>query len=276
MIEENDDSEETVQGLSSLGADLPRCNLFVRNKVDEFIATLEGCIGPAWWPDALVVTDYTRDPAIMRYASSAAASGSGSTSDGIVSASMRCVVAGKNAKNLRGFLKYLQDRQKAGTATHGSAQYFFLPAPNSAELGLVLLRRPLPVARPQMQTAPVASSQLALSSRGPPLPSIPSARPHVAPGGQGSSSSARANMGSPATAPAAPVDARALSAAAAARSEVEALRASTAAKLQAFVADADALELVFPPMGERGNYVVVEEVAEIPGLVRSKLRKIEI
>ena len=273
MIEENDDGEGTVQGLSSLGADLPRCNLFVRNKVDEFIATLEGCIGPAWWPDALVVTDYTRDPAIMRCASSAAASGSGATSDGIVSASMRCVVAGKNAKNLGGFLKYLQDRQKAGTATHGSAQYFFVPAPSSAELGLVLLRRPLPVARPQMQAAPAASVQLAPSSRGPLHPSIPSARPYVAPGGQGNPSSARANMSSTAAAPAAPPDALS---AAAARSEVEALRASTAAKLQAFVADADALELVFPPLGERGNYVVVEEVAEIPGLVRSKLLKIEI
>jgi hypothetical protein len=267
MIAENDDGDEAVQTLSSLGADLPRCNLFVRNKTDEFIATLEGCIGPAWWPDALVVTDYTRDPAIMRYANSASAGGSGGSGDGIVSASMRCVVAGKNAKNLGGFLKYLRDRQKAGTATHGAAQYFFLPTPNSADLGLVLLRRPLPVARQQqLQAAPpnAAAAAAAVVAGGQPQPHInqPSVRLHSAPKG---SQTAPASTPAPAGSTAAP-PARALSATAA-RNEIEALRTSTAAKLQAFVADAEALQLAFPPLGERGNYVVIEEVAEIPGLV---------
>jgi hypothetical protein len=271
MIEDSDNDDEGAPALASSGdKELPRCNVFVRNAADEFIATLEGREGPAWWPEALVVTDYSRDPAILRHAASVGSSSSNSSSSsshqgGVVSAVMRCLAVGKNSKNLAGFLKYLRDRQKAGAATHNGAQYFLLPTSGAADdLGLVLLRRPLPV--PLAQAAfPAAQGQAQGQPAGGAL-----APPSLLPGGRAPPVAARAAPAAAAAAGAAPapVALRGLSAAAAAaRSEIEQLRASTAAQLHAFVADGGAVRLAFPPLGERGNYVVVEEVAELPGLV---------
>jgi hypothetical protein len=53
----------------------------------------------------------------------------------------------------------------------------------------------------------------------------------------------------------------------AASTNAERVRAEAVRRLTAFLADPAAVELRFEPLGDRGNYIVVEEAGEFPGLV---------
>lgn len=126
------------------------CQLYVRNKQDDYIATLKG-IGSAWWPESLIITSYCRDPAILAYdinnihsslSSSSSSLPSSSFYQQITGSRMQCFDQGSKP-NLAGFSKYLKDRGKAACAEDmiKFVSYFIVPSSRANEV--ILLRRPM-------------------------------------------------------------------------------------------------------------------------------------
>jgi hypothetical protein len=116
------------------------CRLFVRNKKDEFIATLKG-IGPAWWPEKLIVTNYCRDPTVLAFKpTQTSSSPSPSFFDKHSACRMRCF---DDQNGLAGFSKYLRDRGKAACVDDpvNFVHYFLVAGERASDL--ILIRRPM-------------------------------------------------------------------------------------------------------------------------------------
>lgn len=167
MIVNDDDVMDELAQIPKL----PLCDLYVRNKRDEFICSLEAFEGPTWWPDRMVITGYCRDPEVMNIRSQPFSLGSTTTS--VV---MHCH---GSMKNISGYVSYLRDRNKAGfTDPSGDLQYFLLSGLKAGEVVMVRRRlRAAFVARPRGATSVPAAARSGRPGPGPVAPPVPVARP---------------------------------------------------------------------------------------------------
>ena len=246
--------DPTLWGSSAPHA--PSFHLFVRSNADEFLATLEAVplLRYPWWPQRLVITEYTREEAVMAHFEPPVAKASSfsslsaappclvpnTTSQGFLNyATVRCLRRPGDPQNYReavkkvaNFVSWLRSRNKAGVIFAASA-----PAASSSATAIrifVLPGRDDSVGELRLIRMLVYEGQknIALNPN----------RSDV----QGSNTIVGASTSN-------------------ISNSVEAQRAVVKRRLAAFAADEDADRLEFGVTNDMGCYIIEEEVQEFRG-----------